>query len=130
MNEDLEKFCRTYEARIVKSNITFYRRPTMSLMSLSDKYLDESSDFNFEKISHSEVPMISINLPEDRLRSLIEHEKRITDWITPDKSHFHTKYEHILNIVEEHKQECLLRESNPAVKLAWENYQMILRLAR
>ena len=127
MNKSLEKFCYRYEARVEQTG-RYYRRQELSPWRIQDYYnTSAGQQAIFQNIT--KVPIMAISLPADRLGALIEHEKRVTDMIEP-KPMYPTKYSVLDHIIQEHEEECRLRYTNPALKKAWENYQMLLRMVK
>ena len=120
-----EEFCRRYEARVERTGQR-YRRAEPSPWRISD-YRETSSIADESFLHFVEVPLVAITLPEDRLGALIEHERRVTDMIDT-KSQFHSRYSVLDHIIREHEEESRLRSTNPALKKAWENYQLLLRI--
>lgn len=124
---DIDKFCHRYEARVERTG-RYYRRAEPSPWRIQDYYnTSAGQQAIFQNIT--EVPIMSISLPADRLNALIEHEKRVTDMIET-KPMYPTKYSVLEHIIQEHEEECRLRYTNPALKKAWENYQMLLRMVK
>jgi hypothetical protein len=117
-----EEFCRRYEARVERTS-RYYRRAEPSPWRVNDYRVVKQADF----MHITEVPMVSITLPEDRLGALIEHERRISDMLDPGPYRSH-KHQQIEAIIAEHEEECRLRYTNPALKKAWDNYQLLLRI--
>ena len=127
MNKSLEKFCYRYEARVEQTG-RYYRRQELSPWRIQDYYnTSAGQQAIFQNITKG--PIMAISLPADRLGALIEHEKRVTDMIEP-KPMYPTKYSVLDHIIQEHEEECRLRYTNPALKKAWENYQMLLRMVK
>ena len=125
MDKSFEKFCRHYEARVERTGQR-HRRAETSPWRISD--YNKTSSIADERFLHFvEVPLVAITLPEDRLGALIEHERRVTDMIER-KPMYPTKYSVLDHIIREHEEECRLRSTNPALKKAWDNYQLLLRI--
>ena len=125
MDKSFEKFCRHYEARVERTG-QCHRRAEPSPWRISD-YRETSSIADDRFLHFVEIPLVAITLPEDRLGALIEHERRVTDMIDT-KSQFHSRYSVLDHIIREHEEESRLRSTNPALKKAWENYQLLLRI--
>ena len=124
-NTTTEEFCRRYEARLERTG-RYHRRAEPSPWRISD-YRETSSIADERFLHFVEVPLVAITLPEDRLGALIEHERRVTDMIER-KPMYPTKYSVLDHIIQEHEEECRLRSTNPALKKAWDNYQLLLRI--
>ncbi len=127
MTKSLEQFCYRYDARIERTG-RYHRRAEPSPWRVND-YPDTSVVKQANFMNFTEVPMVAITLPEDRLGALIEHEKRVSDMIER-KPMYPSKYSVLDHIIQEHEEECRLRHTNPALKKAWENYQMLLRMVK
>ena len=127
MTKSLEQFCYRYDARIEQTG-RYHRRAEPSPWRVND-YPDTSVVKQANFMNFTEVPMVAITLPEDRLGALIEHEKRVSDMIER-KPMYPSKYSVLDHIIQEHEEECRLRHTNPALKKAWENYQMLLRMVK
>lgn len=127
MTKSLEQFCYRYDARIEQTG-RYYRRAEPSPWRVND-YPDTSVVKQANFMNLTEVPIVAITLPEDRLNALIEHEKRVTDMIEL-KPMYISKYSVLEHIIQEHEEESRLRHTNPALKKAWENYQMLLRMVK
>ena len=127
-NMELEKFCQRYQATVAPTG-RCYRRAQLSPWKMSDYHntpISEEQFFNF-----TDIPMISITLPEDRFRALLEHD----NWLnnagssTPNHLRGHDTIR-AMQVAKDHAEESVLRQENPALKKAWENYQMLLRLVK
>jgi len=66
--------------------------------------------------------MVEINMPQDRFRDLVEKER----WTSKVEQEAHYYKKRYMQEVEDDK----IRNRNPSVKKAWEQYQMLLELAR
>lgn len=124
-NTTTEEFCSRYDARVEHTDQR-HRRAEPSYWWNGD-YRETSSIADESFFHFVEVPLVKITLPEDRLGALIEHEQRITSMVDT-KSQFHSRYSVLDHIIREHEEECRLRYTNPALKKAWENYQLLLRI--
>lgn len=127
-DKSVEEFCKRYEARIAHTG-QYYRRAEPSPWRMPD-YYETTTIKNVDFLNITEVPITSITLPEDRLGALIEHEKRISNFIEPFEKGHVGKYQHLEAQIAEQEIECRLRHTNPALKKAWDNYQLLLRIAR
>jgi len=115
MNIDRDKineFSQKYDA-VVEPSHRVFRRASYGSTSVA------IPANVFDNVSYGDVACVNINLPEDRFRALVEHD----DWLKRRWEGFGQR-----NIVEQHNLECRARQENPAVKKAYENYQMLLRM--
>ena len=127
MDKSFEKFCRNYEARVERTG-RYHRRAEPSPWRMSD-YRETSSIADERFLHFVEVPLVAITLPEDRLGALVEHERRISDILGPGP-YAGNKRQQVEHMIAEHEEECRLRYTNPALKKAWDNYQMLLKLVK
>lgn len=125
---DIDNFCRRYEATVSPSG-RYYRRAEKSPFKMSD-YYENSAGINEHFINMIDVPMLNVSLPQDRFSALVEHENRINKLIDSKTIGYNSSYQRLQYILAEHEEECRLRHTNPALKKAWENYQMLLRLTK
>ena len=128
IDKNVQKFCCNYEAHIERTS-RYYRRIAKPLWKISD--YDNTSIANDHFINFTEVPMVNITLPEDRLSALVEHDQRISNFLESERQGpYVSKYQHLEAMIVEQEIECRLRHTNPALKKAWDNYQMLLMLAK
>ena len=127
MDKSFEKFCRHYEARVERTG-RYHRRAEPSPWRMSD-YRETSSIADGRFLHFVEVPLVAITLPEDRLGALVEHERRISDILDPGP-YAGNRRQQVEHMIAEHEEECRLRYTNPALKKAWDNYQMLLKLVK
>lgn len=123
MNQQLQKFCDKYQATVRPSQQR-HRRTYPLRMS---QYLNQHVDVMNEPVmDYHEVGMVDITMPEDRFRALMEHDQ----WLNQGQMRHTYAGAAAVAIVQEREQECLIRQSHEAVRLAWEQYQLLLNLAR
>lgn len=120
MDDKVKRFCENYEMTVVNDTGRYarYRRPTF----FSDPYRadiiqNEINEFHTEKL-------YTVQIPESRLNTLAEMEGRFfnnrTDWGTRDMFEI---------LMDKEREESYYRQTNEAVKKAYENYSMMLHLA-
>jgi len=123
--KELKEFCQKYDAYVTESARMHRRikRMKYSLWSESDPEI-------FNTIPVTDVKCVEIHMPEDRFRALLEH----NDWVENaglyDNRHFSNNVMRVSNLIVEHEEESKIRNENPAVKIAYEKYKMLLELAR
>ncbi len=121
MDEIVKKFCENYEVKILNDQKVrakyhppaFFTDPTRADIIRNDV------------INHTTEKVITLEIPEGRLRALVELEKRFF------KYHVHSQGE--VNMFEmimgKEREEAYLRQTNPAVQKAYEQYSIMLNLA-
>lgn len=121
MEKEIDRFCRNYEAEVKADPRPHMRYPKTN-------YWEFPNRADVMKISYETytVPRIQISMPEDRFRVLLEMEERI------DKMMDDSKYERdwILTMMEKERKESIIRQTNPAVKKAYENYSLLLNMVK
>ena len=120
--KDVKEFCHKYQAQVGQSRRT-WRRP----QSVPYAVFMEDPDV-FKIIECHDVPMVEINMPEDRFRALLEHDHWLERAGLEDNRHFTNNVARVSNIVVEHERECRLRCEHPALQNAWEQYQIMLKM--
>lgn len=120
MKDKLEKFCNNYEIKVVNDNGRYarYRPPTFFTdPGRADIIRNDIVDLQTEKL-------YTVQIPESRLKTLIEMENR-----------FHNNWEDrgrrdlFEVLMEKEREESFYRNTNEAVKKAYEQYSLMLNLA-
>lgn len=119
-NEKFQTFCENYEVKVVNDTQRYarYRRPTFFTDPFrADVIRNDLSEVETEKL-------YTVQIPESRLQSLVELENRFYN---------HRNSEGMRNMFEtlmdKEREEAHLRNSNAAIKKAYEQYSMLLNLA-
>ena len=121
MKDELKDFCENYEVKILNDQkrrakyhpARFFTDPTRA-----DIIRNDTDQFETEKV-------VTLEIPEGRLRALIEIERRFFKW------HKHTQGEIDMfqTLMDKEREEAYLRQSNPAIQKAYEQYSIMLNLA-
>ncbi len=119
MDNKLKRFCENYEMKVVNDTGRYarYRPPTFfSDPERADIIRTDIEEFQTEKL-------YTVQIPESRLKTLVEMEGRFfnnrSDWGTRDM--FET-------LMDKEREEAYLRQTNPAVQKAYEQYSLMLNL--
>ena len=124
MDNKVQDFCHQYDAVCGPSHQR-HRRVKRIPYSLY-----ESDPSMLYTVPYEEIPCVSIEMPEDRFRALLEH----NDWVKKaglkDSNFFSNHVLRVSEMIVEHETECRIRNENPAVKIAYEKYRMLLELSR
>jgi hypothetical protein len=118
VDDAVAEFLKRYESTAGLSRHKMYAR---RVPVRYNDWLKDGSPIPF----HQEVerePMVEINMPQDRFRDLVEKER----WTSKVEQEAHYYKKRYMQEVEDDK----IRNRNPSVKKAWEQYQMLLELAR
>ena len=119
MTEKLKKFCENYEIKIVNDQKRFarYRRPQFFTEPLNASIIRDDMDMQTEKL-------LTIELPESRLNTLVEMENRFMNF--RNSNHSRDMFELLMD---KEREESHYRHTNEAVKKAYEQYSIMLNLA-
>jgi hypothetical protein len=119
MDEKLKKFCENYEVKIVNDQKRYarYRRPQFFTEPLNASIIQDTMDFQTEKL-------LTVDIPESRLNTLVEMENRFMNFRNSD--HSRDMFEMLMD---KEREEAHYRFTNEAVKKAYEQYSIMLNLA-
>ena len=116
--DQVKQFCSKYQAQAGLSRDKVYAK---RLPVRYQDWLSQGSGIPFEQEVYRE-PMVEINMPQDKFRDLVERDR----WVGQMEAEARYYKERYMQEVEDDK----IRHRNPTVKKAWEQYQMLLELAR
>jgi hypothetical protein len=131
MNEKINQFAYKYQA-VCKPSSQYHRR----VQPVPVKFGEDPADVLYQELPYQMVPMVEIHLPEDRFRALIEHDAFLDnhnhDRLRNSTTGSHVYYDMMRakSIIEEHEKECLIRNQNPSVRAAYDQYLTVLHLCR
>jgi hypothetical protein len=116
--DEVNLFCKKYQAQAELSRHKVYARPVP--VRYTD-WLKDGANIPFHQEIERE-PMVEIYIPQDKFRDLVERDRWLGK-MEQEAQYYKQKY---LQEIEDDK----IRHRNPAVKKVWEQYQMLLELAR
>ncbi len=116
--EQVDRFLKKYESRAgLSSRELYYKRQPLRYTD----WIANGSNIPFHQEIEKE-PMVEMYIPQHRFQDLVERE-RMVDEINDQNR----RYRQLLDQLDE---DARIRNSNPALKKAWENYQLLLDLCR
>jgi len=121
MEQALKKFCENYDVRIVDDQKRYQRyHPPMYFTdpTRADLIRNDIVEFKTEKL-------YTLQIPESRLQSLVEMEKRFFNHHRHDRG----SVDMFEMLMDKEREESWYRNSNEAVKKAYEQYSLMLNLA-
>lgn len=121
MTDDLPQFCKNYEVRVLndqKRRARYHPPKFFTEPERADVIRNDVVEFEHEKV-------ITLEIPESRLRTLVEMEKRFFKW----HKHSSTEVDLFQTLMDKEREEAYYRQSNPAVQKAYEQYSIMLNLA-
>jgi hypothetical protein len=115
---EVDRFLKKYESRAsISQRERYYKRVPLSYTD----WLKDGANIPFhQEVEHE--PMIEVYIPKHRFQDLVEREKIIR---RIEEENCDLKY-----MVEQQENDNRIRNENPAVKKAWDNYQLLLNLCR
>ena len=121
MNEELNEFCRNYEVRVLndqKRRARYHPARFFTDPERADIMRNDIDSFETEKV-------VTMEIPEGRLRALIELEKRFFKW----QKHTQGEIDMFQMLMDKEREEAFYRQTNEAVRKAYEQYSLMLNLA-
>lgn len=123
LSDNLGNFLRQHSIRVLDTNKRASRYNKINL-----RYFQYSDDFNRvsqDYITHETEPLYTIEIAESELTKIADFEAQVFNNM---KQQGH--YDMFNYIMEQKEQEKHLRDNYPAVKKAYENYSLMLKLAQ
>lgn len=115
---ETEQFLKKYQAQAELSRNKVYAKPVPICYQ---DWLKDGASIPFHQEIERE-PLVEINMPQEKFRDLVERDR----WVGQMEAEARYYKERYMQEVEDDK----VRHRNPTVKKAWEQYQMLLELAR
>jgi hypothetical protein len=120
MNEELKDFCRNYEVNVLNDS---KRRARYSPPQF---FTDpERADIITRNMTYETECVYTVEIPEGRLRALIEMEQRFFKW----QRHNRGEVDMFQTLMDKEREEAYYRSASPAVQKAYEQYSIMLNLA-
>jgi len=117
----LKNFCENYEVRVLndsKRRARYHPPRFFTDPERADIIRKDIVEFEDERV-------YTIEIPEGRLRALVELEQRFFKW----QHHTRSEVDMFQTLMDKEREEAFYRNSNEAVKKAYEQYSMMLNLA-
>ena len=121
MTEELKDFCRNYEVNVLndqKRRARYHPPRFFTEPSRADIIRNDIVEFETEQV-------ITLEIPEGRLRTLIEMERRFFKL----QRHSQGEIDMFQILMDKEREEAHYRHTNAAVQKAYEQYSMLLNLA-
>jgi hypothetical protein len=121
MSEELKQFCENYEIRVLndsKRRARYHPPRFFTDPGRADIIRNDIVQYETESV-------ITLEIPEGRLRTLIEMERRFFKW----QRHSHGEVDMFQTLMDKEREEAYLRSTKPAVQKAYEQYSIMLNLA-
>jgi hypothetical protein len=121
MTDELKDFCRNYEVNVLndsKRRARYHPPRFFTEPSRADVIRNDIVEFETEQV-------ITLEIPEGRLRTLIEMERRFFKW----QRHSQGEIDMFETLMNKEREEANIRHTNTAVQKAYEQYSIMLNLA-
>ena len=120
MNDELKDFCRNYEVNVLNDQ---KRRARYS----PPKFFTDPfrADIITRDMQYETEPVITLEIPESRLRTLVEMERKFYKW----QRHSRSEVDMFQTLMDKEREEAHYRHTNVAVQKAYEQYSIMLNLA-
>ena len=120
MNDELKDFCRNYEVNVLNDQ---ERRARYS----PPKFFTDPfrADIITRDMQYETEPVITLEIPESRLRTLVEMERKFYKW----QRHSRSEVDMFQTLMDKEREEAHYRHTNAAVQKAYEQYSIMLNLA-
>ena len=121
MSKELAQFCENYEVRVLndsKRRARYHPPKFFTDPSRADLIRNDIVEYETEKV-------YTVEIPEGRLRTLVELEQRFFKW----QKHTKGEVDMFEILMDKEREEAHYRFTNEAVKKAYEQYSIMLNLA-
>jgi len=121
MNDELKDFCRNYEVNVLndqKRRARYHPPRFFTDPARADIIRNDIVEYETE-------PVITLEIPESRLRTLVEMERRFFKW----QKHSQGEIDMFETLMNKEREEAHYRHTNAAVQKAYEQYSVMLNLA-
>ena len=121
VEDNFKTFCENYEVRVLndqKRRARYHPPKFFTDPERADIVRKDLIEYEHERV-------FTVEIPEGRLKALIELEQRFF------KRHHHSRGEVDMfqTLMDKEREEAYMRQSNPAVQKAYEQYSIMLNLA-
>jgi hypothetical protein len=121
MSEELKQFCENYEIRVLndsKRRARYHPPRFFTDPGRADIIRNDIVQYETESV-------ITLEIPEGRLRTLIEMERRFFNY----HRHRPDEVDMFQTLMDKEREEAHYRHTSPAVQKAYEQYSIMLNLA-
>lgn len=121
MSKELDQFCQNYEVRVLndsKRRARYHPARFFTDPMRADIIRNDIIEYETEKV-------YTVEIPEGRLRTLVELEQRFFKW----QAHNKGEIDMFEMLMDKEREEAHYRHTNAAVQKAYEQYSLMLNLA-
>jgi hypothetical protein len=121
MTKELEQFCNNYEVRVLNDSKRRARYNPPRFFTDPER----ADIVTRDTVSFETEQVYTLEIPEGRLRALVELEQRFFKW----QHHNRGEVDMFQTLMDKEREESHYRHTNPAVQKAYEQYSIMLNLA-
>jgi hypothetical protein len=121
MDKEVSQFCENYEVRVLndqKRRARYHPPRFFTDPERADIIRNDIVEYETEKV-------ITLEIPESRLRTLIELERKFFKW----QHHTRSEVDLFQTLMDKEREESFYRNTNPAVQKSYEQYSIMLNMA-
>ena len=120
MSEDLKTFCENYEVRVLNDQKRRARYHPPRFFTEPDN----AAVIRNNVVEYETERVFTVEIPESRLRALVELEQRFFKW----QRHTKNEVDFFEMLMSKEREEAAIRHQNEAVQKAYEQYSIMLNL--
>jgi hypothetical protein len=121
MTKELEQFCNNYEVRVLNDQKRRARYNPPRFFTDPER----ADIVTRDTVSFETEQVYTLEIPEGRLRALVEMEQRFFKW----QRHTRSEVDMFETLMSKEREEAYYRNTNPAVQKAYEQYSILLNLS-
>jgi hypothetical protein len=121
MTDEQQRFCENYEVRVLNDSKRRARYHPPRFFTDPER----ADIIRNDVVEYETEPVITLEIPEGRLRTLVELEQRFFKW----QRHSQGEIDMFRTLMDKEREEAYLRSTKPAVQKAYEQYSIMLNLA-
>lgn len=123
INPALTEFCKKHNIDVISTN----KRRARYCIDREFFTSDVSKDTIIENPIFDTEPVYTVDIPESELDRLCQFEKQVFNYQKSSGQHHYNLFESMMN---QRVEESLLRDKFPAVQKAYEQYSLLLKMAK
>jgi hypothetical protein len=121
MSKELDQFCENYEVRVLNDSKRRARYHPPRFFTEPERADIIRNDF----VEYETERVFTVEIPEGRLRTLVEMERKFFNYV----AHHDKPIDMFQTLMDKEREEAYHRQTNQAVKKAYEQYSIMLNLA-
>lgn len=120
--KEVREFCYKHSINVIDTNKRAHRVTRMNTKFF--QFADDYNKFLSDTITYDTEPLYTVEIAESELEKIAEFESQVFNNLQQ-----HGHYRLFETLMEQKEKEKYLRETYPAVKKAYEQYSLMLKLA-